>query len=74
MLAHGTAAAVEVLVPKSTRSGSSSTPSTRPVGPVSWARSAVVQPDPQPTSSTFWPGWTSSSRSIAATVEGCELV
>ena len=49
-------------------------PTTSPVGPVRWASSAVVQPDPAPTSSTRCPGRTSSSRSIAATVRGWELV
>ena len=34
-------------VPNSTSSGSSSTPSTRPRGPVRWASSAVVQPEPR---------------------------
>ena len=42
--------------------------------PVRWASSAVVQPEPVPTSSTRSPGRTSSSRSIASTVRGCELV
>jgi len=34
----------------------------------------VVHPDPDPTSSTLCPGRTSSSRSIASTVLGCEFV
>ena len=38
----------------------------RPVGPTSSASRAVVQPDPAPTSSTRWPGRTSSSSSIGA--------
>ena len=49
-------------------------PSTSPSGPTRCASRAVVQPDPAPTSSTRWPGRTSSSRSIASTVRGWELV
>ena len=49
-------------------------PSTSPSGPVRWASSAVVHPEPEPTSSTRCPGRTSSSRSIASTVRGWELV
>ena len=50
--AHGIRAASTFAPPVSTRSGTRSTPSTEPVGPTSAASRAVVQPDPDPTSST----------------------
>ena len=74
MLAHGRSVRARLAAPNSTRSGSSSTPSTSPVGPVRWASSAVVHPEPLPTSSTRSPGRTSRRRSMAATVRGWELV
>ena len=48
-------AAARLARPNSTSVGSSSTPMTAPVGPVRWASSAVVQPDPDPTSRTRSP-------------------
>ena len=72
--AHGIRAASTFALPVSTRSGTRSSPSTEPVGPTRAASRAVVQPDPDPTSSTRCPGRTSSSSSIARTVRGWLLV
>ena len=72
--AHGIRAASTLALPVSTRSGTRSSPSTEPVGPTRAASRAVVQPDPDPTSSTRCPGRTSSSSSIARTVRGWLLV
>ena len=74
MRAHGWSVAARLRRPNLTRDGSSSTPMTLPSGPVRWASSAVVQPDPEPTSSTLSPGATSRRWSMSATVRGCELV
>ena len=54
--------------------GTRSRPSTLPLAPTRCASSAVVQPEPEPTSSTRCPGRTSSSSSIRRTVEGWEFV
>ena len=54
--AHGWKVRARFAEPSSTSDGSSSTPSTEPVGPVRCASSAVDQPEPDPTSSTRHPG------------------
>ena len=65
---------LDVARPVTTRSGTRSTPSTDPVGPTSSASRAVVQPEPEPTSSTRFPVPTRSARSMARTVVGWLLV
>jgi len=57
-----------------TKSGTISTPTTLPVGPVRYASRAVVHAEPEPTSSTRCPGRTSRILSMLATVRGCEFV
>ena len=70
----GHAGGGDVVAPHCASDGSSSTPTTVPPGPTSQASRAVVQPEPAPTSSTWWPGRTSSWSSMVRTVEGCEHV
>ena len=50
--AHGRFARRRLSAPQTASSGSSSTPRTEPALPVRWASSAVLHPDPAPTSST----------------------
>ena len=72
--AQGSPAARTAASPSATSSAIRSTPITNPAGPTSRASSTVVQPDPEPTSSTRIPGRTRSARSIARTVVGWLLV